>query len=75
MQSCIYLFSSGIYKSKRLVPKLKSEFLNDLRLSVCNNVYICKHVIPVTEAVVEAIAGIILPAISLAFKKLVFSIL
>ena len=38
-----------------------------------NNTYICKHVIPVTEAVFKTIVGIIIPAISLADKKSIFS--
>ena len=52
------------------MAKLNEIFLNNLILLVCNNVYICKHAIPVTAAVVEAIAGIIFPATSFAFKKL-----
>ena len=68
-ESFIYLLSSGIYKLIKPTPKFILQFLNELRLSVCNKVYICKDAIPVIAAVVEAIAGIIFPAISLTFKK------
>ena len=51
------------------MAKLNEIFLNNLISLVCNKVYICKHAIPVTDAVVDAIAGIIFPATSLVFKK------
>ena len=58
-----------------LVAKLKLLFLKWFKLSDNNIVYICKQLNPATAAVVEAIAGIIFPAISFTFKKLVVSIL
>ena len=73
--SFINLFSSGIVKLNILEAKLKVQFLNCFKLYACNKVKICNQLNPVIAAVVEAIAGIILPAISFTFKKFVVSIL